>query len=333
MIIPMHEQAASSANPVHIQVPLWFWGAFFGFVIIMLVLDLFVLNRKDHIVKVKEALMQTAMWVSLALLFNLGVYFLRGSGKALEFLTAYLVEYSLSVDNLFVFLLIFNYFHVPKNFEHKVLFWGILGALFMRITFILAGVTLIAKIHWVIYIFGGFLVFVGLRMLFGKERELDPSKNPVLRIFKKIMPVTHENEKGHFFVRHADKWMATPLFITVLVIETTDVVFAVDSIPAVLSITQDAFIAYTSNVFAILGLRALFFALSGIMEMFHYLKYGLSLILVFIGAKMLAADFWHIPTGVALGVVAGILAVSVIGSVIRMKRRQKETALPPDSVT
>ena len=329
----MHEQAASSANPVHIQVPLWFWGAFFGFVIIMLVLDLFVLNRKSHIIKVREALMQTAMWVCLALLFNLGVYFLRGSGKALEFLTAYLVEYSLSVDNLFVFLLIFNFFHVPKSYEHKVLFWGILGALIMRIAFILAGVTLIEKLHWVIYIFGGFLVVIGIRMLFSKEKEMDPSKNPVLRLSKKIIPTTHEFDHGNFFTLKDGRRLATPLFIAVLVIETTDVVFALDSIPAVLSITQDAFIAYTSNVFAILGLRSLFFALSGIMEMFHYLKYGLSLILIFIGAKMLAADFLHIPTGIALGVVAGILAVSVIGSVIRMKRKQKETALPPDSVT
>lgn len=329
----MQEQVTGAANPVHTQVPLWFWAAFCGFVVLMLLLDLFVLNRKSHIIKVREALKQTAMWVSLALAFNAGIYYLRGSGKALEFLTAYLVEYSLSVDNLFVFLLIFNYFHVPKNFEHKVLFWGILGALLMRITFILAGVTLIAKIHWVIYIFGGFLVFVGLRMLFGKEREIDPSKNPVLRLFKRIMPVTVETEKDHFFVRHAGKLMATPLFVTVLVVETTDVVFAVDSIPAVLSITRDAFIAYTSNVFAILGLRSLFFALSGIMDMFHYLKYGLSLILIFIGAKMLIAEFYHMPIAVALGVVVGILVVSVIASVVRMKRKQKQSALPPDSVT
>jgi tellurite resistance protein TerC len=329
----MHGEISAASVAGHIRVPLWFWGAFFAFVIVMLVLDLFVLNRKTHIIKVREALMQTAMWVALALLFNLGLYYLRGSTKALEFLTAYLVEYSLSVDNLFVFLLIFNFFHVPKSYEHKVLFWGILGALIMRIAFILAGVTLITKLHWVIYIFGGFLVFIGIRMLFQKEEAVDPSKNPVLRLAKKILPTTHEFDHGNFFTLHNGRRLATPLFIAVLVIETTDVVFALDSIPAVLSITQDAFIAYTSNVFAILGLRSLFFALSGIMEMFHYLKYGLSLILIFIGAKMLVASFIPIPTGIALAVVAGILAISVVGSIIRMKRREKETALPPDSVT
>jgi len=319
---------AESYNQVHTQVPLWFWPAFVAFVIVMLALDLFVINRKAHEVKLRESLSWTAAWVSLALLFCAGVYFKFGSLKAFEFLTAYLVEYSLSVDNLFVFLLIFGYFQIPREFEHKVLFWGILGALVMRVSFILAGLTLIAKLHWVIYIFGAFLVYVGLRLIFAKDQQVHPEKNLALRLFKRFMPVTHELEQGRFFINPAGRWLATPLFVAVIVIETTDVVFAIDSIPAVLSITRDAFIAYTSNVFAILGLRSLFFALSKFMSLFHYLKYGLSTILIFIGAKMLAAEFFKIPVGIALAVVAGVLALAVLASIIRMKRTAQGKAPP-----
>jgi len=307
-------------NQTHIQVKPWFWLAFVAFVVVMLVLDLFLINRKAHIIRVREALGWTAMWVALALLFCLGVYFLENYNKALEFLTAYLVEYSLSVDNLFVFLLIFSYFKVPKSYEHRVLFWGILGALVMRVSFILAGVALIQKLHWVIYIFGAFLVVIGIRLLFQKGEEVHPEKNLVLRIFKRFMPATHEFEKGRFFVKRGRRWLATPLFLSVLVIETSDVIFAVDSIPAVLSITRDAFIAYTSNVFAILGLRSLFFALSGIMNMFHYLKYGLSVVLIFIGAKMLISDYYKIPTAAALAVVAAVLGISIIISGARPRK-------------
>jgi len=307
------------SGQVHTVVSLWFWLLFVVFVVLMLGLDLLVVNRKAHVVKLKEALGWVGVWVCLALVFNLGVWWYRGSGKALEFFTAYLVEYSLSVDNLFVFLLIFSYFHIPKNFEHKVLFWGILGALITRISFILAGVTLISKLHWVIYIFGGFLVLVGIRMFFSKAEDVHPEKNFALRAFKRFMPVTHELEGGRFFINPAGRWLATPLFVAVLVIETTDVVFALDSIPAVLSITRDAFIAYTSNVFAVLGLRSLFFALSGMMRMFRHLKYGLSVILVFVGAKMLIDDYFQIPIGIALMVVAGILALSIIASLIGAK--------------
>jgi tellurite resistance protein TerC len=300
-------------------VPLWFWLGFVTFAVAMLALDLLVLNRKAHLISFREAVGWTAMWVGLALLFNLGIYFRFGSSRALEFFTAYLVEYSLSVDNLFVFLLVFSFFQVPKSYEHKVLFWGILGALVMRAAFILAGVTLIEKIHWVIYIFGAFLVIVGIRMFFSGKEQIDLEKNPVLRLSKRIFPATLEFDGGNFFSRKTGRRLATPLLITALVIETMDVVFAIDSIPAVLSITLNAFIAYTSNVFAILGLRSLFFALSKIMGMFKYLKYGLSVILVFIGAKMLAADYFKIPTSIALAFVAAILAVSVIASILQSK--------------
>ena len=285
----------------------------------MLGLDLFVLNRKSKPIGLKEALGWTAMWVVLALLFNVGIYFRFGGARALEFFTAYLVEYSLSVDNLFVFLLVFNFFHVAKSHEHKVLFWGILGALVMRVAFILAGVTLIEKLHWTIYVLGAFLVIVGIRMLFAGTEQVHLEKNPALKLSKLIFPTTHEFNNGNFFSRKTGRLLATPLFIAVLVIEAMDVVFAVDSIPAVLSITLNAFIAYTSNIFAILGLRSLFFALSKIMGMFKFLKYGVSLILVFIGAKMLANDYFRIPTSIALAFVAAILAASIAASVIHQR--------------
>jgi len=308
---------------------IWFWIGFIIFMIAMLALDLFVLNRKSHIIKPREALLQTAMWVSLALLFCLGVYFVRGPTQAVEFLTAYLVEYSLSVDNLFVFLIIFSYFRVPPQYEHKVLFWGILGALIMRISFILAGVTLIQKIHWVIYIFGAFLIFIGIRMLMATGEEIHPEKNPALRLFRKFMPVSKDYQDGKFLLKQAGKWLATPLLVVILVIETTDVVFAVDSIPAVLAITLNSFIAYTSNVFAILGLRSLFFALSGIMRMFHYLKYGISIILVFVGAKMLLSEFYKLPAWIALSVIVSILALAIIASIVKARKDQKANSEKP----
>jgi tellurite resistance protein TerC len=276
-----------------------------------------VFHRKAHVVKIKEALIWSAVWITLALLFNLGIYFWRGEVAALEFLTGYLLEKSLSVDNLFVFLLIFSYFRVPALYQHKVLFWGILGALIMRAIFIAAGVTLITKFHWVIYVFGAFLIFTGIKMALQKGKEIHPEKNPVLKLFRRMMPVTGDYEGGKFFSKLEGRRTATPMFIVLLVVETTDVVFAVDSIPAILAITYDPFIVYTSNVLAILGLRALFFALAGIMQLFHYLHYGLSLILVFIGVKMLIADIYKIPITIALAVVAGILLFSVIASLMR----------------
>jgi tellurite resistance protein TerC len=293
------------------------WVLFNIFVLAMLALDLGVFHRKAHEVKIKEALIWSAVWIALALLFNLGVYYWRGPQTALEFLTGYLLEKSLSVDNVFVFLLIFSYFRVPALCQHKVLFWGILGALIMRAVFIAAGITLIQQFHWVIYVFGAFLIFTGIKMALQKDKEIHPEKNPIIRLFRRLMPVTKEfDERSRFFVRKDSRLHATPLFVALLVVETTDVIFAVDSIPAILAITNDPFIVYTSNVFAILGLRALFFALAGIMSLFHYLHYGLSAILVFVGIKMVLAGTYKIPISVALSVVAGILVVSVIASVV-----------------
>ena len=293
------------------------WITFNIFVLAMLALDLGVFHRRAHVVKIKEALAWSAFWIALALLFNLVIYFWRGPETALEFLTGYLIEKSLSLDNLFVFLLIFSYFRVPPLYQHKILFWGILGALIMRAVFILTGITLIQEFHWVIYIFGGFLILSGIKMGLQKDKEIHPERNPVLRLFRRFMPVTDGYKDNKFFIKRAGRYLATPLFVVLLVIETTDVIFAVDSIPAILGITLDPFIVYTSNVFAILGLRALYFALAGLMRLFHYLHYGLSAILVFVGIKMLLAEIYKIPVAIALGVVASILLISVIASIIR----------------
>jgi tellurite resistance protein TerC len=300
---------------------LW-WVAFNIFVLAMLALDLGIFHRTAHVVRFKEALLWSAVWVVLAFLFFLGILFWRGWVPALEFLTGYLIEESLSVDNLFVFLLIFSYFRVPSLYQHKVLFWGILGALVMRAIFIFAGVTLVQKFHWIIFVFGAFLVLTGIKMALQKNIEIHPEKNPVLRLFRKLMPVTDQYEEGNFFVKKDGRRYATPLFVVLLVVETTDVIFAVDSIPAVLAITLDPFIVYTSNVFAILGLRSLYFALAGMMTLFHYLHYGLSAILIFVGAKMLLADIYKMPVGIALGVVAGLLAVSVIASILHPREKE-----------
>ena len=304
---------------MRMQTPLIFWVFFNLFILVMLAVDLGIFHRKSHKVNVKEALVWSAVWITLSLLFNLAIYFWRGPTTALEFLTGYLLEKSLSVDNIFVFILIFSYFRVPAEYQHKVLFWGILGALVMRAIFIAVGVTLIHKFHWIIYVFGGFLIFTGIKLAAEQDKEIHPEKNPVLKLFKRIMPVSHEFDKDRFFTMKAGLRHATPLFIVLLVVETTDVIFAVDSIPAVLAITHDPFIVYTSNVFAILGLRALYFAMAGIMVLFHYLNYGLSVILVFVGVKMVIADFYKIPIPVALGFIALVLALSVAASLIWKK--------------
>jgi tellurite resistance protein TerC len=298
------------------------WVIFNIFVLAMLALDLGVFHRKAHVVKIKEALLLSAFWITLALLFNLLVYFWRGPETALEFLTGYLIEKSLSVDNLFVFLLIFSYFRVPSLYQHKVLFWGILGALIMRAIFILTGITLIQKFHWVIYIFGAFLILSGIKIALQKDKEIHPERNPVLKLFRRFMPVTDGYEDSKFFIKRAGRLLATPLLVVLLVVETTDIFFAVDSVPAILAITLDPFIVYTSNVFAILGLRALYFALAGLMPLFHYLHYGLSAILVFVGVKMLLANIYKIPIAIALSVVASILLISVIASIIRPRKEE-----------
>jgi tellurite resistance protein TerC len=298
----------------------WMWVAFNVFVLVMLAVDLGVVHRRAHEVSLKEALVWSGIWIALSLLFALGLYVWYGSQPALEFLTGYLIEKSLSVDNIFVFVLLFSYFRVPARYQHKVLFWGILGALVMRAIFIMAGIALLQRLHWIIYVFGALLIVTGIKMVTEKDKEIHPDKNPVLKLFRRLVPVTQDYHADHFFVKQAGHYAATPLFIVLLVVETTDVIFAVDSIPAILGITVDPFLVYTSNVFAILGLRALYFALAGVMLLFHYLHYGLSAILVFVGVKMLLADVYKLPVGVALGVIAGILLLAIVASVLRPRR-------------
>lgn len=303
------------------------WIGFIVFVIALLALDLGVFHRKSHEVKIKEALIWSAVWISLAFVFNYGVYLYMGEEKALEFLTGYLIEKSLSVDNLFVFIMLFSFFNVSPKYQHKVLFWGIIGALVMRAIFIFAGVAIISKFHWVIYVFGVFLVFTGIKMLFHKDEEVAPDKNPLVRLFKKFFPVTDEMHGGKFFVKINAKTFATPLFIVLLIVEFTDLIFAVDSIPAILAISNDTFIIFTSNVFAILGLRALYFALAGITKYFHFLKYGLSAILVFVGTKMIIVDFYKIPIMISLLTIMGILAISVVLSLIFPQKENTNQSL------
>jgi tellurite resistance protein TerC len=297
------------------------WIVFGIMIPVMLVLDLGVFHRTAHAVKIKEALLWSAAWISLALLFDLGIYFLVGPEKALTFLTGYLVEESLSVDNLFVFLIIFTYFSVPAAYQHRVLFWGILGAVFMRGIFIVAGLTLLTRLHWVIYIFGAFLVYTAGRLAFAKEeREIRPEKNPVLRLFRRLVPLTKRYHGQRFLVTGGRHRLATPLLMVLVVIETTDIIFAVDSVPAVLSITQDTFIVYTSNILAVMGLRSLYFALSGVIVKFYYLSYGLAVILAFLGVKMIISDFYKMPVAMSLGVVVGILTIAGLLSVVRRKK-------------
>jgi tellurite resistance protein TerC len=295
---------------------IYLWVGFNAFVLLMLAIDLGVFNRKAHVVEVKEALIWSAVWICLALTFNLGLFYFEGKEAAFEFLAGYLIEKSLSVDNIFVFLVIFSYFKVNPKHQHKVLYWGILGALVLRATLITVGATLLDNFHWVIYVFGAFLIFTGMKMAFQKDIDIHPEENIVLRGFKKIMPVWPKFEGGKFFIVEKGKRYATPLLVVLLIVETTDLVFALDSIPAIFAVSTDPFIVYTSNVFAILGLRSLYFALSGIMGMFHYLKIGLSLILVFVGVKMVIVDLFKIPIGVALIVIAVILIASVGASMI-----------------
>lgn len=303
---------------------IYFWIGFHVLIFTMLALDLGVFHKKTHKVPVKEALIWVLVWVSLAFLFNLFILYEFGKTKALEFLTGYVIEYSLSVDNIFVFILIFTYFGIKDQYQHKVLFWGILGALVMRGIFIFAGVALINRFHWIILLFGGFLVFTGIRMLFSKDTEVDPQKNPIVRFFRKLMPVTHALHGDKLFVRENHKIHATPLFLVLLVIESSDLIFAVDSIPAILAISKDSFIVYTSNVFAILGLRSLYFAIAGIMDYFRFLKVGLAFVLSFVGIKMLASYFhFEIPILLSLTIIVSILLFSILASII-IKEKIKE---------
>lgn len=319
-------------------IPLWIWGAFVGFVLLMLALDLGVFHRQAHRIAIKEALVWSGVWIGLALVFNVLVFAFwdriqpgsdyTNSEAGFAFLAGYLIEKALSVDNIFVFLLIFAYFSVPDKYQHRVLFWGILGALIFRALFIAAGATLLERFHWTMILFGVFLVFTGIKMVTHKDKTLEPDKNPFVRLFRKVMPVTDEYHGQRFFTRIGGKLWATPLFLVLLVVEFTDIIFAVDSIPAIFAITSNPFIVFTSNVFAILGLRALFFALAGLMQMFHYLSYGLSAVLVFVGLKMLYGyveksvfpDWPKFPVAVSLGVIVAILGTAIVLSIKRPPR-------------
>jgi tellurite resistance protein TerC len=302
---------------------IYFWIGFHIFIFIMLALDLGIFNKHSHKISVKEAIIWSCVWITLALLFDLFIYLDKDFGhvKALEFLTGYVIEYSLSVDNIFVFILIFSYFAVNNQYQHKILFWGILGALIMRGIFIFTGVALINRFQWIVIIFGGFLVFSGIKMLFQKEEEVDPEKSVIVKFFRKFLPVTKSLHGDKLFVRQQKKLYATPLFLVLLIIESSDLIFAVDSIPAVLAISKSTFIIYTSNIFAILGLRSLYFAIAGIMEYFRYLKIGLAFVLTFVGLKMLASFFhFEIPIITSLGVIISILLISILASVLIKKK-------------
>jgi len=317
------------------MVGIGFWIGFVAFVVIMLSLDLFVFHKKDTVMKVKTALLWSAFWIGLAVAFNIGVYYFMGHQKALEFLTGYLIEESLSVDNLFVFIMIFGFFKIAPQYQHKILFWGIIGAIVMRALFIFAGVALIQQFEWIMYIFGAFLIYTGIKMLFDKEdnEDYNPNDSFFLKLFRKLFRVTDEPNLHSFFVKRNHKWYATNFFIVLLMIEGSDLIFAVDSIPAVLSVSKDPFIVYTSNIFAILGLRSLYFALSGIMKYFYYLKYALAGILTFIGFKMCFNEFskmmgyeLEISNLASLGVIVSLLTISIIASLLLNKKGMDEVS-------
>ncbi len=299
--------------------PIIFWIIFNAFVLIMLALDLGVFHRKIHEVSVKEALTWTFVWIFLAMIFNAIIYFWKGQQQALEYFTGYLVEKALSVDNIFVFIMVFTYFQIPTKYQHKILFWGIIGALIMRVIFIFAGVALLEKFHFTIYIFGALLIFTGIKMFNHSNAKINPDKNPVLKFVKKLIPVTQTLHEDKFFTKIDGKRTATPLFLVLILIETADLIFAVDSIPAILAITQDQFIVYTSNVFAILGLRSLYFALAGVVHRFWLLSYGLAIVLIFVGIKMVIIDFYKIPIEWSLLFIAVIITASIFLS-LRFKK-------------
>ncbi|MCC6261276.1 MAG: TerC family protein [Anaerolineales bacterium] len=309
---------------------IWLWIGFNIFVLFLLALDLGVFHRNSHAISTKEALGWSIVWVSVSLLFNAGIYFFwdrfvpnseySNGQAAIAFFTGYIIEKSLSVDNIFIFVLIFSYFSVPPKYQHHVLFWGILGALIMRGALIMIGSALIEQFHWVIYIFGIFLIYTGFKLFKQENTKVEPEKNPLIKLFRKIMPVTDAYEGDHFFVKRAGAWMATPLFLVLLFVESTDLVFALDSIPAIFAITKDPFIIYTSNVCAILGLRALYFLLASVVDKFHYLSTGLAVILIFVGMKMLIEGFYHIPISLSLGVIFSVLTVSIVASLWRDKK-------------
>lgn len=296
---------------------IWFWLIFGGVVIVMLAIDLGVFHREPHVISIKESLIWTGVWIGTALLFNLVILLIEGPSPALEFLTGFVIEKSLSVDNIFVFALIFSYFSVPREYQHKVLFWGIIGAAIMRLGLILLGTTLIRAFEWIIYIFGAFLIYAGIRMLSGVEERVDPERNIFVRAARRVLPLTSEYHSARFLVRRDGRLRLTPLIVVLLVVETTDVLFALDSIPAIFAVTTDSFIVFTSNIFAILGLRSLYFTLAGMLDRFQYLKYGLAAVLILVGLKMLVSELVQVPTWVTLVVVLVLLAFSVAVSLAR----------------
>ena len=315
---------------------IWLWVGFNAFVLALLAVDLGVFHRHAHVVSIKEAAGWSVAWITLALGFNAGVHALMGAQAGLEFLTGYLIEKALSVDNIFVFVLIFAYFRVPPRYQHRVLFWGIIGALLMRGAMIFGGAYLIKQFHWIIYVFGAFLVFTGVRMATQTEHDIEPEANPVVRLVRRFVPVSGEYHGQRFFVRRpigaggALKLVATPLFVVLVLVETTDLIFAVDSIPAIFAVTTDPFLVYTSNVFAILGLRSLYFLLAGVIHKFHFLKVGLSAVLVFVGAKMLLTAVYKVPIGASLAVIALILAASVAASLLFPKAAMEHDPVEHD---
>ena len=292
------------------------WVGFTALVGVLLIVDL-VVHRRDRKVRPREAVLWTAMWIVLALGFDALIYVWFGAGPALEFLTGYLIEKALSIDNLFVFLVLFAYFAVPAELQHRVLFWGILGAMVMRALFILAGAAMLQRFHWVLYGFGGLLLYTGIKLFVTRHAELRPGPSRLLASFQRVIPTVSTYRGGRFTVREHGRRHATPLLLALITVEISDIVFAIDSVPAIFGVTQDPFIVYTSNIFAILGLRSLFFVLAGALERFHYLKVGLAAVLVLIGAKMLVSDVWHVPIAASLGVVAAVLATSIVASMLR----------------
>ncbi len=302
------------------------WAIFSVFVLGMLALDLGVFNRKAHEVRFKEALTWSIVWVTLSLAFNWWIYHQFGSEKALQFLTGYVIEKALSVDNIFVFVILFSSFAVPKIYQHRVLFWGVLGAIAMRAVFIGLGAALVSRFEWIMYVFGAILIFTGFKLMKEGDAEPHPEKNPIYKLARRLMPAVPEYHGKHFFVVKDGRRYATPLFLVLIAIEATDVVFAVDSIPAIFAISTDPFIVYTSNIFAILGLRAMYFLLAGVIDKFHLIKYGLAVVLLFVGVKMVIANWYHVPIGASLGVIAGVLTLSVVASVIWPKHVEREVA-------
>jgi len=308
--------------------PIWLWVGFNLFVLAILALDLGVFHRKAHALSLKEASIWSVVWITLAMVFNAGLYLFAGPEPALQFFTGYLIEKSLSVDNIFIFLLLFTFFKVPAAYQHRVLYWGILGALIMRGTLIAVGVALIESFHWIIYLFGAFLIFTGIRMGFHKEIEVHPENDLLLKFIRRFVSVTENYEHDRFFVRRAGQVMVTPLLLVLLVIDTTDLIFAVDSIPAVFAVTRDPFLVYTSNIFAIRGLRSLYFVFAGIMEKFYYLKLGLSVILTFVGVKMVLADVFSLPTALSLVVIAVVLTIAIVASIVRTRHQAAKSREP-----